>query len=143
MTAADGAAATSVRSIRQVLSLWLVVPLIVLVPIAAALMYAVTIQPALDSLDHGLSATALALSNLLTVRDGRVVLPLSEQTANALKTDPLDEVSFAAVDPAGVLLAGEADLVRLGGAEGAARWRFSDSRLWVTAFAACPQRPVV
>ena len=117
------------RSIRRELSLWLLAPLVVLVPLAAALLYAITVRPALDSLDHGLSGTALALANLLSVDAGRVVLPLSGQTEAALRTDPTDDVDFAAIDPQGRLLAGSADLAALAGGPGVGPWRFFDGRL--------------
>ncbi len=97
-------------SIRRDLLLWLLLPLVGLVPLAAAMLYAITVRPALESLDRGLGGTTVALANLLVSEDGRVHLPLSEQTAQALRTDPYDTVYFVASDAQHRVLAGDAAL---------------------------------
>jgi two-component system sensor histidine kinase TctE len=117
------------RSIRRALLLWLLLPLVVLVPLGAALMYRVSVAPALDSLDRALSGTAAALADLLEVRDGEVVLALSPQTARALRTDRFDTVHFAARDPRGRLLAGDADLAASQPVTASEGWQFFDTTL--------------
>jgi two-component system sensor histidine kinase TctE len=109
-------------SIRKALLLWLLLPLIALVPLAAALMYWLSVRPALDSLDRALTSTAAALNNMLDQRNGEVVLPISEQTAKALQTDPFDNVYFAATDPHGRLLAGDTELARKHPPPDAGQW---------------------
>ena len=116
-------------SVRRALLLWLLLPLVVLVPLGAALMYRVSVRPALDSLDRTLSSTAVALANLLESHDGEVTLPLSTQTARALRTDPFDAVYFAVRDPAGRLLAGESELIVGDVPAAAGAWRFLDATL--------------
>ena len=50
--------------------MWLVLPLALLVPATAFLFYRLALAPALDSLDHSLDGTALALERLVAERDG-------------------------------------------------------------------------
>jgi two-component system sensor histidine kinase TctE len=116
-------------SIRRSLLWWLLLPLVVLVPVAAALLYGLTVRPALDSLDRALSGTAVALANLLVDEGGRVRLTLNEQTALALRTDPYDRVWFAVTDGAGALLAGDAELAQHHAPLPARQWRFFDAQL--------------
>ena len=100
-------------SLRRTLLTWLMLPLVVLVPVAAAFMYLLAVRPALDGLDRALTDTAVALTGILSVKDGRPTLPLSAQTERALRADLVDEVTFAVSDDKGVLLAGDAALVTL------------------------------
>jgi len=57
-------------SIRRSLVLWLVLPLALLVPATAFVFYRLALAPALDSLDHALDGTALALERLVRQDDG-------------------------------------------------------------------------
>ena len=121
---------TPVRaSLRRTLLTWLVLPLIVLVPLTAALMYRLAVAPALDGLDRALTDTAVALTGVLTVRDGRPALPLSEQTARALRADLVDEVAFAVGDDTGALLDGDTALLALRPRLDAGAWQFFDAPL--------------
>ena len=73
------------RSLKRVLAIWLLVPLVALVPAAAALQYWLTLQPALQVLDHALSDEAVALANLVRVDpSGAVIYDISEQTERSL-----------------------------------------------------------
>ncbi|MBW8779659.1 MAG: hypothetical protein JF585_10660 [Burkholderiales bacterium] len=68
-------------SIRRSLVLWLVLPLALLVPATAILFYQLALAPALDSLDHSLDGTALAIERLVKTRpDGSVEMPVSRCT---------------------------------------------------------------
>ena len=99
------------RSLKRVLAVWLLVPLVVLVPVAATLQYWVTLQPALQVLDHALSDEAVALANLVRVDpNGTVIYDISEQTERSLRTDRLDTILFAVIGPDRRLLAGDAVL---------------------------------
>jgi len=122
-------------SLKRLLAAWLLVPLLLLVPLAAALQYAVTLRAALSSLDHSLGDTALALGQLLRAEaDGSFVFDLSPQTEQSLRTDRFDAIFYAVLDPAGRLLAGERALATLApprrvGSVDATPWRFFDSDL--------------
>jgi two-component system sensor histidine kinase TctE len=114
-------------SLRRVLLGWLLLPLIGLVPLTAALLYALAVRPALDGLDRALTDTAVALAQIIVVRDGRPALPLSEQTARALHANLVDQTLFAVGDPAGGLLGGDAALRLQMPALRAGEWRFFDT----------------
>lgn len=100
-------------SLRRSLLTWLLLPLWILVPLAAALVYFLALEPALDSLDRALTDTALALSGILQSQHGVPSLPISDQTARALTSDLLDEVVFAVGDGRDRLLGGNPALLAL------------------------------
>ncbi|HEY9026024.1 MAG TPA: sensor histidine kinase N-terminal domain-containing protein, partial [Burkholderiaceae bacterium] len=116
-------------SLRRALLRWLLWPLLALIPLTAALIYALALSPALDALDHALTDAAVALAQIVEVRDGRATLPLSEQTAHALRADLMDETVFAVGDPDGKLLGGQAALLALAPAVPAGQWRFFEAAL--------------
>src|SRR5205085_1486266 len=113
----------------RALLVWLLLPLVVLVPLTAALVYALAIGPALDALDRALTDAAVALAQIVHVHDGRVTLPLSEQTARALRADLVDETVFAVDDGDGSLLAGSGALLALAPPLSAGEWRFFQATL--------------
>lgn len=127
--AALAARAGAPASLRRRLLLWLLLPLVVLVPLDAALMYHLALRPALDSLDRALTGTAVALSQMLQTQDGRTTIAIGEQTARALRADAFDAVDFAVGDAEGRLLAGDAGLAAQRPALAAGQWRFFDSAL--------------
>lgn len=116
-------------SLRRTLLAWLLLPLLVLVPLAAAIVYAMAVRPALDGLDRALTDTAVALTGILTVHDDRPVLPLSAQTAKALRADLVDDVAFAVGDEHGVLLGGDAALLTLRPPLALGQWVFFDATI--------------
>ncbi len=120
-------------SLRRSLLLGLLLPLALLVPLSATLIYRLVLTPAMDALDRDLTDTALALAQILVVEDGAAQLPLSEQTARALRADPIDEVQFAVSDAQGRLLAGSAALQGLSPPLQAGEWRFFGGTLEGTA----------
>jgi two-component system sensor histidine kinase TctE len=126
MTAARGGVQPS---LRRVLLVWLLLPLLVLIPLTAALVYALALRPALDALDRALTDTAVALEQIIEVKDGRPSLPLSEQTARALRADLVDETVFAVADGAGGLLGGHASLLALAPVVQPGEWRFFETEL--------------
>ena len=116
-------------SLRRVLLVWLLLPLSLLVPLAAALIYGLAIRPALDGLDRALTDTAVALAQIVVVQDGRAKLPISDQTTRALRADLLDETFFAVGDEAGRLLGGMPELLRLAPRITSGQWVFFDAVL--------------
>ena len=79
--------------------MWLVLPLALLVPATAFLFYRLALAPALDSLDHALDGTALALERLVRDDDGRLTLMVSPELDSALRADRYDEVHWVALAP--------------------------------------------
>ena len=123
------AARAAQPSLQRLLLLWLLLPLMLLVPLTAALIYVLALRPALDGLDRALTDTAVALAQIVVVEDGRVTLPLSAQTARALQADLVDETFFAVGDGAGRLLGGDAALLAMAPALHVDEWRFFEAML--------------
>jgi two-component system sensor histidine kinase TctE len=131
---ASGRDGSGKPSLKRLLAAWLLVPLLLLVPLAAAVQYWLTLRPALDSLDHGLGDAALALSNLLREgADGSVVFDLTPQTESSLRTDRHDAIFYAVLGPDGRRLAGDEALARIGVARsdtpGSSPWQFVSAQL--------------
>ena len=116
-------------SLRRGLLVWLLLPLVVLIPLTTALIFGLTLRPALDALDRASTDTAVALSQIVEVRDGHASLPLSEQTARALRADLVDETMFAVGDGDGQLLGGSASLLQLAPRMQAGQWRFFEAKI--------------
>jgi two-component system sensor histidine kinase TctE len=114
-------------SIRRSLVVWLALPLALLVPATAFLFYRLALAPALDSLDHALDGTALALERLVRSDGGVLTLTVSPELDAALRSDRYDEVHWVALGPDGRVLGGDSRLATLGGPEAAVDWRFSDA----------------
>ena len=118
------------RSLRRTFGAWLALSLAALIPLAAATIYVLALTPALDALDRSLTDTAVALSQIIEDHQGQIVLPISDQTAKAIRADLMDETVFSTADPAGRLLTGNAALAALAPATLApGEWRFFDSTL--------------
>jgi len=126
---ARGPSAAAPRSLRRTLLAWLIAPLLVLVPLTATIVHALAVRPALDGLDRALTDTAVALTGILVDRDGQPSLPLTEQTARALRADLVDEVRFAVGDGSGRLLGGDAAVLSLSPTPRAGQWLFFDATL--------------
>ena len=114
-------------SIRRSLVLWLILPLLLLVPLTAILFYRLALAPALDSLDHSLDGTALAIERLVTSGPDGVHMAVSRELDYALRADRFDEVHWVLLGPDARVLAGDAELLALGGPLQAVDWRFSDA----------------
>jgi len=114
-------------SIRRSLVMWLVLPLALLVPATALLFYRLALAPALDSLDHSLDGSALAIERVARQDQGRVSMKVSPELDSSLRADRFDEVHWVALTPDGHVLAGDAPLAELGGPPEAIAWRFSDA----------------
>lgn len=114
-------------SIRRSLVVWLVLPLALLVPATAFLFYRLALAPALDSLDHALDGTALALDHLVRLDDGVLTLAMSPELDSALRADRYDEVHWVALGPNGAFLGGDRALAKLGGPPSPEDWRFADA----------------
>ena len=114
-------------SIRRSLVMWLVLPLALLVPATAVVFYRLALAPALDSLDHALDGTALALEKLVRLDDGVLRLSMSSELDAALRADRYDEVHWVALGPDGRVLGGDRQLATIGGPPSAVDWRFFDA----------------
>lgn len=116
-------------SLQRILLVWLLLPLLVLIPLAAALIYGLALRPALDGLDRALTDTAVALAQIVETKGDRATLPLSDQTARALRADLVDETFFAVGDDASRLLGGTPALLSLAPLLHGGQWRFFEATL--------------
>ncbi|MET0382964.1 MAG: sensor histidine kinase N-terminal domain-containing protein [Burkholderiaceae bacterium] len=115
-------------SIRRSLVAWLIVPLAALVPATALLFYRLALTPALDSLDHALDGTTLALERLVAPTGGGVALNMTPELDGALRADRYDTVRWVVLGPDGRVVGGDRELARIGGPPSALDWHFFDAQ---------------
>jgi two-component system sensor histidine kinase TctE len=92
------------------LLIWLLVPLLVIMPIAAVVQYRLTFIPAKLELDHQLGDFAIAIASFLKVDSGKIRFEMSPETEHLLRTDQTDTEFFLVLAPNGKVLAGDAKL---------------------------------
>lgn len=97
-------------SLRFLLLRWLLPAMLVLLLAGAMTAYSVALRSATKAYDRALFDTALAIVGQLTIRDGKLVLPLTAQARDVLLVDKFDQVFFAVRGPNGELLDGEPGL---------------------------------
>lgn len=119
----------SESSLRRQLLIWLLVPMLVIVPLIGTLQYWFIVKPAKLELDQQLGDIAVALSQLLRLDHGHLRLEMNPQTERSLRTDQFDAVYFVVIGPDGEIIAGDRSLaiVNLDKPPG---WRgFTETRL--------------
>ena len=97
-------------SLKQQLLLWLLVPMLVIAPVAAALQYWLVISPAKQEFDHQLGDLAIAIASFLKVEGSNFHFNMTGETEHLLRTDQLDTEFFLVLAPNGKVLAGDAAL---------------------------------
>lgn len=97
-------------SLRFLLLRRLLPAMLVLLLAGAMTAYSVALRSATKAYDRALFDTALAIVGQLTIRDGKLVLPLTAQARDVLLVDKFDQVFFAVRGPNGELLDGEPGL---------------------------------
>jgi hypothetical protein len=95
------------HSLKRQLLLWLLVPLLVIVPIDAALQYWFALAPAEQEFDHQLGDYAIAVSSFVRVTGDHVSFDMAPQAEKLLRTDQLDKEFFLVIGPGGVPIAGD------------------------------------
>jgi len=100
-------------SLRRTLLAWLLPPLLLIVAAGAAVQYELTARPAVASLDHALDDVGLVLGQMIRWHDGAAHFGISPETEAAIRTDNLDTVYFAVLDPQRRLIGGDAALAAL------------------------------
>ena len=99
-----------IPSLKRQLLLWLLVPLLVIMPIVAAVQYGLALIPAQQEMDHQLGDYAIAVARILKVEGGQVRFDMTPQTEHLLRTDQLDTEFFLVIGPEGKIIAGDAGL---------------------------------
>lgn len=105
---------SSARSLRATLLLWLIVPLIAVLPLRAFVQYRQTVDQTNEAFDEGLGDTVLALSNLIVLRNGTIHLALTPEIERSLRTDQTDTVFIALLNADRQVLQGDQALGHLG-----------------------------
>ena len=97
-------------SLKQQLLLWLLVPMLVIAPVAASLQYWFALAPAKQEFDHQLGDLAIAIASFLKVDGKHLQFSMTPETEHLLRTDQLDTEFFLIADPDGRIIAGDAAL---------------------------------
>lgn len=97
-------------SLKQQLLIWLLLPLLVIMPIAAVVQYQQTLAPAKREIDRQLGDFAIAIASFIKVRGDKVRFEMSPDTEHLLRTDQLDTEFFLVVDSNGKAIAGDETL---------------------------------
>lgn len=99
-----------VSSLKQQLLLWLLVPMLVIAPVAALLQYRLALAPAKQEFDHQLGDLAIAIASFLKVDGENLRFSMASETEHLLRTDQLDTEFFLVTDPNGRVIAGDSAL---------------------------------
>ena len=116
-------------SLRRILLLWLIAPLVVVVPASAVLQYVLTIRPAHQAFDMALGDSVIGLSNFLKLQDGAAQFEISPQVERYFRTDQFDTVYFAVLDGNATLIAGDQALKPAAAPLGDGQWYFVDAAI--------------
>lgn len=116
-------------SLKRQLLLWLLVPLLAIVPINAALQYWFALAPAEQEFDHQLGDYAIAVSSFVRVNGDRVSFDMAPQAERLLRTDQLDKEFFLVIGPDGATIAGDLALNTPEQAVAAGELRYADRQI--------------
>lgn len=113
-------------SLKRQLLVWLLIPLLVIMPIAAIIQYRSTLEPAKREIDRQLGDFAIAIAGFIKVNGNTVRFEMTPETEHLLRTDQLDTEYFLVLDPNGKSLAGDAALGTLEDEIAAGEFRYVD-----------------
>ena len=99
-----------ITSLKQQLLIWLLLPLLVIMPIAAVFQYQQALKPAQREIDRQLEDFAIAIASFIKVNGNGVRFEMSPETEHLLRTDQLDNEYFLVVDSNGKAIAGDKTL---------------------------------
>ena len=116
-------------SLKRTLLAWLLAPMLLIGPAAAALQYWLVLEPMRAAFDQVLLNGALSLAGQLRWQDGAVAFDLSAQTERALRTDRSDSIYYAVLSPDGRAVAGDPPLAQERLEVAAEAWRFFETRI--------------
>jgi two-component system, OmpR family, sensor histidine kinase TctE len=116
-------------SLKRQLLLWLLVPLLVIMPIAAAVQYWLALIPAKQEMDQQLGDYAIALARIIKVEGDHVHFDMTPQTERLLRTDQLDTEFFLVTGPDGRIIAGDSGLNTYEGEISVGESRYVDRKI--------------
>lgn len=95
-------------SLKQLLTLWLVAPLLALIVISSIPGYFLAVRAANDAYDNGLLDPAIAIANYVRENEDEVEVSVPPAAIEALRIDTIDRIFFRVTGPADELIAGNA-----------------------------------
>ena len=98
------------RSLKRTLLLWMLVPMLAIVPAAAALQYWLLLQPTREAFDQSLGNAAISVASFVRWEGEAVAFDMNPQAERALRTDQSDSIYYAVLAPDGRQVAGDPPL---------------------------------
>jgi two-component system sensor histidine kinase TctE len=99
-------------SLRRLLSIWLVAPLLVLIILSAIPAYNLAVKAANDAYDDELIDPAIAIARFVRTNEERLEVDLPPVALEALRVDTANRIFFRVTGPDGELIAGNAAIPR-------------------------------
>jgi two-component system sensor histidine kinase TctE len=96
------------RSLKRLLSIWLVAPLLALILLSTAPAYYLAVKAANDAYDDELVDPAIAIARYVRLNDDRLEVDLPPVALEALRVDTANRIFFRVTGPDGDLIAGNA-----------------------------------
>lgn len=113
-------------SLKKLLSIWLVAPLLVLILLSSVPAYNLALNAANEAYDDELLDPAIAIARYVRLNDDRLEVDLPPVALEALRVDSADRIFFRVTGPDGALIAGSAAIPGPpGGIESATRKVYS------------------
>jgi two-component system sensor histidine kinase TctE len=97
-------------SLKQLLSIWLVAPLLGLILLTAIPAYTLAVKAANDAYDDELLDPAIAIARYVRLNEDRIEVDLPPVALEALRVDTANRIFFRVTGPDGVLIAGNASI---------------------------------
>ena len=98
------------RSLKRTLLLWMLVPMLAIVPAAAALQYWLVLQPTREAFDQSLGNAAISVASFVRAEGEAIAFDMNPQAERALRTDQSDSIYYAVLAPDGRQVAGDPPL---------------------------------
>ncbi len=117
-------------SLRGTLLLWLLLPLLLIAPVAAAIQYGLILRPALKAFDRSLGDAVVSIANFVRPGPAGVAFEMSAQTERSIRTAQDDAVYYVVLNPAGDVLAGDPPLAEPRLRLATDEWQFYDAQLF-------------
>ncbi len=95
-------------SLKKLLTLWLVGPLLALIVVSAVPGYFLAVRAANDAYDNGLLDPAIAIANYVRENEDDVQVTVPPAAIEALRIDTIDRIFFRVTGPANDMIAGNA-----------------------------------
>ncbi len=97
-------------SLKRLLSIWLVAPLLALILLTAIPAYLLAIKAANDAYDDELLDPAIAIARYVRLNEDRIEVDLPPVALEALRVDTINRIFFRVTGPDGELIAGNAPI---------------------------------